>query len=561
MPTRLLDVRGKENDDVKLVISETLGTMPVQYAALSYCWGTPEKAKTQLTTDMESLEERLSGIAYDSLTRVMQDAVTVCRSLDIPFLWIDSLCILQPQVVHDNGIKFTNQNDDWERESRMMGQIFSNAYLTICAANSSSCHESFLERSLVTTTLDFGSSIDGTKHSCTLVQQQVATSINPGFDNRPLTYDLHGMAWRDRGWVFQERQMSTRMLIFGTSTLHFQCQWLTLTENGYRERCTQPQFFSGVLSDWASSHSSELDRKQSSSLYPVFRDLIQDYRTTVLTYPSDRLPAMIGLIQLMGSTIGDRCFHGLWEGDLHFDLLWKGLTRQYVDFRSVVAERSQQKFAPSWSWTGEDNQHRGYYGVNRFKIRETTLRPAYRSASIVREDYGHNDAEESFDGSTLRIVAQAKPLRGDGLGKIEYTHSALGELHTKRNGRYSYIAHCDFDFALGNDGKDLEDLCSNALLLFTSSEYVRNEPSLSIPGQHEFEDFLQKPEMISQGNEEELRQQHSDRRNLDAWGLVIYPIPRTGKYIRLGTFTTISSEGVKGARMFVGIEYRAYDLV
>jgi hypothetical protein len=107
----------------------------------------------------------------------------------------------------------------------------------------------------------------------------------------------------------------------------------------------------------------------------------------------------------------------------------------------------------------------------------------------------------------------------------------------------------------------LRDLCADALLLFTSGEHLATELALSIPGQYEPEDFLQTPEKMPPDRKEMMREQISNSRDVDAWGLVIYPIPDTNKYIRLGTFTSLISAQVKGARMFAGIEYRSYDLV
>lgn len=153
LPTRLLDVDGAELGDVKLVITRALNTSSVRYAALSYCWGTEGEAKTQLKTEDSSITKRLHNIPWKLLTRVIQDAATVCRSLAIRYLWVDSLCIIQNQ---DRGQpdSSTRVATDWDRENPKMGNIFSNAFVTVCASNSLSCHQSFLQRSLIQADLD-----------------------------------------------------------------------------------------------------------------------------------------------------------------------------------------------------------------------------------------------------------------------------------------------------------------------------------------------------------------------------------------------------------------------
>jgi hypothetical protein len=82
------------------------------YAALIHCWGT---APTLRTTTSTLHQHQHQGIAWSSLPKTFQDAATVCRAVDIPYLWIDSLCILQ------------DSRSDWERESACMRNIYEGA--------------------------------------------------------------------------------------------------------------------------------------------------------------------------------------------------------------------------------------------------------------------------------------------------------------------------------------------------------------------------------------------------------------------------------------------------
>ncbi len=79
---------------------------------------------------------------------VIQDAVTVCRTFRVRYLWVDALCIIQGDV------------QDWEQESSIMGDVFQNAYFTIDVASSKSCHENFLSKSLTVIELPFLSSVN-----------------------------------------------------------------------------------------------------------------------------------------------------------------------------------------------------------------------------------------------------------------------------------------------------------------------------------------------------------------------------------------------------------------
>jgi Heterokaryon incompatibility protein (HET) len=87
---------------------------------LSHCWGT----EGHLTTSTETLAERKAGIRIPDLPPTFRDAVQITRHLGIKYLWIDSLCILQDNI------------SDWEKESALMGSIYSTSYLNIVATHS-----------------------------------------------------------------------------------------------------------------------------------------------------------------------------------------------------------------------------------------------------------------------------------------------------------------------------------------------------------------------------------------------------------------------------------------
>jgi hypothetical protein len=90
-----------------------------KYIALSHCWG----GFTGCQSTTANLAERLQGIEYGNLPQTFKDTVYCALQLDIPHIWIDSLCIIQDDV------------KDWERESAKMSHIYSSAYLMIAAAS------------------------------------------------------------------------------------------------------------------------------------------------------------------------------------------------------------------------------------------------------------------------------------------------------------------------------------------------------------------------------------------------------------------------------------------
>lgn len=61
----------------------------LQYACLSHCWG-PRGPSFRLTA--ATLEALKSGVPTEQIPKTFQDAINLCLSIDIRYLWIDALC-------------------------------------------------------------------------------------------------------------------------------------------------------------------------------------------------------------------------------------------------------------------------------------------------------------------------------------------------------------------------------------------------------------------------------------------------------------------------------------
>ncbi|KAM0083587.1 hypothetical protein ACKRZS_004172 [Fusarium odoratissimum] len=89
-----------------------------RYIALSHCWGDAMPLKTTKA----SFAEFCHSIHFAQFPKTFQEAIIVCRKLNIEYLWIDSLCIIQ------------DDEHDWAVESPKMCDVYQNAYLAIAAA-------------------------------------------------------------------------------------------------------------------------------------------------------------------------------------------------------------------------------------------------------------------------------------------------------------------------------------------------------------------------------------------------------------------------------------------
>ena len=130
-PKRLLDL-GPIDDGMnpKLVYATRIAE-DMRYTTLSHCWG-PPGTKGPLRTTKENEQAHLDGIPLRAIPQSFKDAMLVTRKLGVRYLWIDSLCIIQ------------NSKVDCELESDNMGEIYSNSFLTIAAADSQNSSGGFL---------------------------------------------------------------------------------------------------------------------------------------------------------------------------------------------------------------------------------------------------------------------------------------------------------------------------------------------------------------------------------------------------------------------------------
>lgn len=112
LPSRLLDLCHGSSVFVVNVAEWLLAGLATvsdfsEYCTLSYRWGTPSH-DCILTAPFDLLFE----LPLYSMPQTLQDAVTVTRNLGIRYLWVDSLCIVQPAG--------TDDDSDWRTEGARM---------------------------------------------------------------------------------------------------------------------------------------------------------------------------------------------------------------------------------------------------------------------------------------------------------------------------------------------------------------------------------------------------------------------------------------------------------
>jgi hypothetical protein len=125
IPSRLVDVSALSTGTVYIKHRQDIPLDDRRYLALSHCWG-PADFRTYNNSTKEMFESR---IPLDEMAKTFKDLFWLASQLSIPYVWIDTLCILQ------------NDSDDWYLDASTMSQVYLSATLTVVAAASWSSTE------------------------------------------------------------------------------------------------------------------------------------------------------------------------------------------------------------------------------------------------------------------------------------------------------------------------------------------------------------------------------------------------------------------------------------
>ncbi|RBA13516.1 hypothetical protein FPRO05_02309 [Fusarium proliferatum] len=280
-PTRVIDIGNEGDGKWKLVSLPAKPQPPPSYMTLSYTWGSKDNFRL-LKKNLYSFQ---NGLPIADLPRTFQDASSVAWSFSVKFLWIDALCIIQ------------DCSEDWSRESAAMRLVYTNALCNLAAVASTdpygglfrSRNTEDLQPSIVRAALDKSTppkdyyAVDSDYTNCELLDKELLK----------------------RGWVFQERLLSPRVLYFGDKTL-------------------------------------AAEERPTLSIAREWEELVKIYTDYKLTEAGDRLHAIEGVADLFREVFHDTYAFGLWKTELTRQLSY------YV--RSPRKEVPSHYVAPSWSW-------------------------------------------------------------------------------------------------------------------------------------------------------------------------------------------------------------------
>lgn len=415
VPTRLVDVGSPNSPEVRLRHTVGLDLKDPRYLALSHCWGLtiPPSA----TTTSATLPERLRSIPLANLTRTFLDCITIARKLDIQYIWIDSLCILQ------------DSRSDWEQEAAQMASVYSNAYCTISASGSSDgnggCHVDENSRAYGPVTLSWDN-MDQKIRTFSLFGESILNVLI----NDPLT---------QRAWTLQERELSPRVLHYSHDAVRWECRSLKASSTFPWEDSSA---FNGALRAFdvgqiAGVTAHQLDLEQREKNETAWFDTVFKYSGRALTKHSDRLPAISGIARAVQIVTDDTYLAGLWRSNLLHCLLW---TSAWYDSKGLISHTRPESFlAPSWSWASVAGQvkYETWIFDALHPAPDTRLLPTILEASTTPVGF---DAFGQCKGGAIRLKGRLKPAMtlGEGFARQD------------REGLYNLAADVDTPVKVGD---------------------------------------------------------------------------------------------------------------
>ncbi|KAK3369711.1 heterokaryon incompatibility protein-domain-containing protein [Lasiosphaeria ovina] len=321
LPTRLVKV-DSGTDAVRLVDAESLGNpTAISYTALSHCWGTRPQFFCKTTRENEA--KHRNKIPWDSLSKTYRDAIVATRKLGIPYIWIDSLCIIQ------------GDPDEWQRESSRMASVFSGAVLTLAATDSEDGNAGLFLTSLeppIETTYD---------------EEGAPILLRcPAADNRLIQVS----PLNSRAWTLQELVLSRRTVHFSTNQLYWQCKELFLSEDGLIQNDVFASFRQGYMRE-------PLDFSKTEVALEYWWMWVKDYSARKISVGKDWVPAIAGVTEYFSQETGLTPILGMWKESLVDDLAWavdqisSSLDANDNDTRTQdIPRRSSVLNIPSWTW-------------------------------------------------------------------------------------------------------------------------------------------------------------------------------------------------------------------
>ncbi|KAF2106202.1 heterokaryon incompatibility protein-domain-containing protein [Lophiotrema nucula] len=316
-----------------------------RYVALTYVWGGPQEFEARKKKfHTSSLGAEYMPLPH-RLPQTIEDSCYLAWEMGYRYLWVDSLCIIQ------------DSDDDRHDQILHMDAIYSSAALTIAAASSPNSNYGLPG---ISRPRRFRQHVQEAKGGCFAIPFPSLASLEQ---------DDH-LVWNTRGWTFQEKIMSKRLLVMTDFQMYFRCSnmvWCedlameTVRLSTNRGRMDQPLRWAADRS--RNSHRApimqrgldelafmsnlvsitHIDTRRIAPVLLNYTSVVSEFTRRSLSNPRDGVNAVMGVLNTLEET--GAFYHGLPDRYLDVALLW------HVPLGSEVSLKdTDAAWFPSWSW-------------------------------------------------------------------------------------------------------------------------------------------------------------------------------------------------------------------
>lgn len=285
----------------------------------------------------------VAGVGDTEMPRTFREAIMLTRNLGQRYLWIDSMCIMQPTTI---------DKDDWSREGARMGDYYSRSLLNLAASGGLDNTEGLLharagsqfevkpfplfENPVHREWDDFSKMMERDPNWLPIMQPKPASWLQH-VQCSPLSY---------RAWVLQERLLAPRTLHCTVQGLFWECSELRASE--YEPLGCSADY---TIRDHGLLGLNQLRKKENRFITGTYwRHVVEMFSQLRISFPSDRLPALAGLAQTIQEHTKDAYIAGHFKTSLISSLLWFRLDS------GAAGLQVRNSGAPSWSWASTSAQ-------------------------------------------------------------------------------------------------------------------------------------------------------------------------------------------------------------
>lgn len=316
------------------VVDECIVILPAltRYLALSYVWG-GVKGLELTKGNLEILMCRKSltiDVNWTRIPQTIKDAISLVTFMGERYLWVDSLCIVQ---------------DDSDKHFQIgnMHHTYENAVLTIVAAYGAHANAGIP-----------GIRLEQSTRNIRQFQERIEGNLTLANRLPDITVAVDESVWNTRGWTYQERILSQRLLLFTGDQIYFQCSHgASFCEDLVEEDNEENLLTTGQLEEITPGTINVLQPQDAAPAinFNLYTTSVKSYTSRSISFQADTLNAFAGVLQCLKPRFRSKFVFGLPETELDMAILW-----QPVSSGRPREDDSGHLLFPSWSWAGWDGK-------------------------------------------------------------------------------------------------------------------------------------------------------------------------------------------------------------